>query len=193
MLFFVTPKFCKSIFFSFSWELKWPQEKLKTMLMQNFALTKKEHIIVCYGIFCGGQLSTSALFYKKTSNSPHGKESKTVLDSGFHVVESGFQVLHFSLCQWNYEPFMAWWSLNSRFLDVYSQFPCPWSRTQDSMLKICPRGELTNGRVESWLAFTSYTLYYLHLMHFMVILQWINKGDSCYKCKWNQSQTSPGL
>ena len=44
MLFFVTPKFCKSIFFSFSWELKWPQEKLKTMLMQNFALTKKEHI-----------------------------------------------------------------------------------------------------------------------------------------------------
>ena len=65
MLFFVTPKFCKSIFFSFSWELKWPQEKLKTMLMQNFALTKKEHIIVCYGIFCGGQLSTSVLFYKK--------------------------------------------------------------------------------------------------------------------------------
>ena len=95
------------------------------LLMQNFGLTKKEHIIVCYGIFCGGQLSTSGLFYKKPSNSPHGKESKTVLDSGFHVVESGFQVLHFSLCQWNYEPFMAWWSLNSRFLEVYSQFPCP--------------------------------------------------------------------
>ena len=28
------------------------------LLMQNFGLTKKEHIIVCYGIFCGGQLST---------------------------------------------------------------------------------------------------------------------------------------
>ena len=55
-------------------------------------------IIVCYSIFCGGQLSTSGLFQKKSSNSPHGKESKTVLDSGFHVVESGFQVLHFSLC-----------------------------------------------------------------------------------------------
>ena len=70
MLFFVTPKFCKSIFFSFSWELKWPQEKLKTMLMQNFGLTKKEHIIVCYGIFCGGQLSTSGLFNKKLQIRP---------------------------------------------------------------------------------------------------------------------------
>ena len=70
MLFFVTPKFCKSIFFSFSWELKWPQEKLKTMLMQNFGLTKREHIIVCYGIFCGGQLSTSGLFNKKLQIRP---------------------------------------------------------------------------------------------------------------------------
>ena len=32
-----------SIVFSCSWELKWPQEKLKTMLMQNFGLTNKEH------------------------------------------------------------------------------------------------------------------------------------------------------
>ena len=28
---FVAPKFCISIVFSFSWQLKWPQEKLKTM------------------------------------------------------------------------------------------------------------------------------------------------------------------
>ena len=40
---FVTPKFCISIVFSFSWELKWPQEKLKTILMQNFRVTNKEH------------------------------------------------------------------------------------------------------------------------------------------------------
>ena len=40
---FVTPKFCISIVSSFSWELKWPQEKLKTMLMQNFGVTNKEH------------------------------------------------------------------------------------------------------------------------------------------------------
>ena len=36
-------KFCISIIFSFSWELKWPQEKLKTMLVQNFGVTNKEH------------------------------------------------------------------------------------------------------------------------------------------------------
>ena len=40
---FVTPKICISIVFSFSWELKWPQEKLKTMLIQNFGVTSKEH------------------------------------------------------------------------------------------------------------------------------------------------------
>ena len=39
----VAPKFCISIVVSFSWELKWPQEKLKTMLMQNFGVTNKEH------------------------------------------------------------------------------------------------------------------------------------------------------
>ena len=38
---FVTPQFCISIVFSFSWELKWPQEKLKTMLMQNFGVINK--------------------------------------------------------------------------------------------------------------------------------------------------------
>ena len=51
----VTQKFCISIVFSFSWELKWPQEKLKTMLMQNFGVTNKEH----YGMlwyFWSGQL-----------------------------------------------------------------------------------------------------------------------------------------
>ena len=37
------PKFGISIVFSFSWEFKWPQEKLKTMLMQNLGVTNKEH------------------------------------------------------------------------------------------------------------------------------------------------------
>ena len=37
------PTFCITIVFSFSWEIKWPQEKLKTMLMQNFRMTNKEH------------------------------------------------------------------------------------------------------------------------------------------------------
>jgi len=39
----VTPMFCISIVFSFSWELKCPQEKLKTMLMQNIGVTNKEY------------------------------------------------------------------------------------------------------------------------------------------------------
>ena len=32
-----------SIVFGVSWELKWPQEKLKTMLIQNFGVTEKEY------------------------------------------------------------------------------------------------------------------------------------------------------
>ena len=47
----VTPKFCISSVVSFSWELKWPHEKLKTMLMQNVVV-----VHVCYGILCSGQL-----------------------------------------------------------------------------------------------------------------------------------------
>ena len=43
MLFFATPEFCISIVFIFSWELKLAQEKLKTMLMQNFGVKNKEH------------------------------------------------------------------------------------------------------------------------------------------------------
>ena len=35
------------------------------------------------------------------TGSPHVMESRTVLDSGFHTVDSGFQVLDSSLCQWN--------------------------------------------------------------------------------------------
>ena len=56
------------------------------------------------------------------------RESKTVLDSGFHVVDSGFQVLDSSLCQWN---------LDSGFQSfVGFRIPClsciPDSKTEDS-------------------------------------------------------------
>ena len=46
MLFVCHPKFCISIVFIFSWGRFNSQEKLKTMLMQNFGVTNKEH----YGI-----------------------------------------------------------------------------------------------------------------------------------------------
>ena len=39
---FVTPNFAEALF-QFLLGIKWPQEKLKTMLMQNFGLTNKEH------------------------------------------------------------------------------------------------------------------------------------------------------
>ena len=39
----VTPKFCISVVFCFSWEFKWHQEKLKLMLMQNFGVTNEEY------------------------------------------------------------------------------------------------------------------------------------------------------
>ena len=41
MLFVLSPQ--NFTVFSFSWELKWLQLKLKTMLMQNFGVTNKEH------------------------------------------------------------------------------------------------------------------------------------------------------
>ena len=45
ILFFVPPKFCISIVFNFSWDLQSPQEKLETMLMQNFGGTKKSIMV----------------------------------------------------------------------------------------------------------------------------------------------------
>ena len=56
LFFFVTPKFCITIVVSFSWQLKWPQEKQKTMLMQNSGWQTKS-ITVCYGIFWSCQES----------------------------------------------------------------------------------------------------------------------------------------
>ena len=43
MLFLCHPKFCISIVFSFSWGHFNSQEKVKTMPMQNFRVTNKEH------------------------------------------------------------------------------------------------------------------------------------------------------
>ena len=64
---FVTPKFCISIVCSFSRELKWLQEKLKTMLMQNLGWQTKS-IMVCYDIFWSGQLSFRLIKYTMFNN-----------------------------------------------------------------------------------------------------------------------------
>ena len=39
---------------------------------------------------------------------PHVRESKTVLDSGFHAVDSGFQVLESGIFQWNLDSGFRW-------------------------------------------------------------------------------------
>ena len=67
MLFVFHPKFCISIVFSFSWGHFNSQEKLKTMLMQNFGVTNcyKEH----YGMlwyFWSGQLWSCTHFGHST-------------------------------------------------------------------------------------------------------------------------------
>ena len=46
---FVTPKFSIGIVFSFSWELKWPQEKLKTIHVE----------ILLFAFYGGGKKATT--------------------------------------------------------------------------------------------------------------------------------------
>ena len=56
-------------------------------------------------------------------NSPHVRESTAVLDSGFHVVDSGFQALDFSgiFCQWNMDSGLQLF-LGSGLLGLYAGF-----------------------------------------------------------------------
>ena len=63
MLFVCHPKFCISIVFSFSRAHFNSQEKMKTMLRQNFGVTNKEH----YGMlwyFWSGQLKSREMIVK---------------------------------------------------------------------------------------------------------------------------------
>ena len=43
-----TPKFCISIVFSFSWELKWPQEKLKLKLEWSIGMRSSHKSRACF-------------------------------------------------------------------------------------------------------------------------------------------------
>ena len=61
-------------------------------------------------------------------SSSHARKSKTVLNSGLHAVDSGFQVLNSSLC---------WWNLDSGFQSLVG-FQIPNSRVSDSTSKIFP-------------------------------------------------------
>ena len=65
-------------------------------------------------------------------SSSHARKSKTVLNSGLHAVDSGFQVLNSSLC---------WWNLDSGFQSLVG-FQIPNSRVSDSTSKIFPNAGL---------------------------------------------------
>ena len=48
--------FAQAFFFILSWDLQWSQERLETMLLQNFGGTKTEY----YGIFESGPLNSGS-------------------------------------------------------------------------------------------------------------------------------------
>ena len=74
-------------------------------------INEKKNILRSGRLFLNGRLcSTKTL-------SPHVRESKTSWDSGFHAVDSGFQVLDSSLGQWN---------LDSGFQSLVG-FRIPWA------------------------------------------------------------------
>ena len=88
-------KFCISIIFSFSWDLKWPQEK--TMLMENFGGTNKEH----YGMlwFWSGQLHSHVwldwisvflflFFFTRQCSLEAERRARTAFESGTIVTQS---------------------------------------------------------------------------------------------------------
>ena len=74
--------------------------------------------------------STSFLSYFKTLSiglvpgHPILRGSKTVLDSGFHTVDSGSQVIDSSLCQWNLDSGFQL-LVGFRFLKLCSGFQSP--------------------------------------------------------------------
>ena len=99
----VTPKFCISIVFSFSWELKCPQENLKTMLMQNFGVTNIEHYgmlwyFLEWSIQSSARARTHVILAGKSASRRH---STTSFSENVLVAKTSYQmlgILSFSDC-----------------------------------------------------------------------------------------------
>ena len=67
----------------------------------NYPGNKKHAVTTCsHSLSC---ISVINLLFCDLLVSPRARESKTVLDSVFHAVDSGFQLLDPSLSQWNLE------------------------------------------------------------------------------------------
>ena len=73
LLFAVHPKFYISIVFNFPWDSQLPQERFKTMFMQNFRETTKS-IIVFFKNACGGCL-VNEVVYQATVTTQGAKET----------------------------------------------------------------------------------------------------------------------
>ena len=80
-------------------------------------------------ILRSGRLFLNGRLYSTTTLSPYVRESKTSWDSGFHAVDSGFQVLDSSLCQWNLD---SGFQLLVGFQIPWAVFRIPKHRIQDS-------------------------------------------------------------
>ena len=125
MLFVCHPKILHKLVFSFFWELKWPQEILKTMFMQNFGVTNKEDYGMFWysGIFWSGQeqlshLTSGLLYIVNPLLTPVGIYLlQTHLRGGglferwglFNLVKTMVSVLHKELCKMK-----NWKSLGTR-------------------------------------------------------------------------------
>ena len=67
----------------------------------NYPGNKKHAVTTCSHSL--SRISVINLLFCDLLVSPRARESKTVLDSVFHAVDSGFQLLDPSLSQWNLE------------------------------------------------------------------------------------------
>ena len=102
---------------------------MKARMMDNTPIPEKKKteieckrglIALVHGLLC--ETSESSLSFAEFSDRapltklypslknlpPHVRESKTVLDSGFHAVDSGFQVLESGIFKWNLDSGFRW-------------------------------------------------------------------------------------
>ena len=81
--------------------------------------------------------------------SPHIRKSNIVLDSGFHAVNSGFQVLDSSLCQWN---------LNSVFQSLLG-FRTPWAVFRIPKPRIPDSTDKNSRILKSWFPYMGWLIF----------------------------------
>ena len=87
-------------------------------------------------------------FNKPTYKSPHVRQPKIVWDSGFHVTDSGSQVLDSSLCQWN---LASKFQLLVGVRILWAVLRTPKLRIPDSTCKFFPDSGLRYmGRYKGW-------------------------------------------